>query len=241
MWPLWHLLRAVWAAFAPATPVPDPTPRLDPRRPDWFPDPLGAPSAGVVALGGDLSVPRLLAAYRRGFFPYYEAGPILWWSPDPRAVFDLDDFHVGRRLARTARSGKFRVTFDIAFGRVIRGCADRDEGTWINPDMVRAYDALHAAGHAHSVEAWQGDELAGGIYGVAIGGMFAGESMFSRTSDASKVALVALAERLRERGYTLFDVQILNPHTASLGARETSRAEYLRRLAEAVRSPVTFG
>jgi leucyl/phenylalanyl-tRNA---protein transferase len=197
---------------------------------------------GLVAVGGDLRPERLLAAYRQGIFPWYNEGdPICWWSPDPRAIFELDGLRVSRRLARTLRSERFGVTFDRAFNEVLRGCADRPgEGTWITPEMSAAYQELHRLGHAHSVEVWQGEVLAGGLYGVAVGGLFAGESMFTRVRDASKVALVFLVQRLRERGFRLFDIQLLTEHTARLGAIEIPRAEYLRRLAEALRCEATF-
>lgn len=242
---LWGTARATWQALRGTLSTllsrwrPFPAVAPGPERP--FPDPALAPRDGPMAAGGDLSVERLLAAYRAGIFPYYEIPPILWWSPDPRAIFELPDFHVSRRLARTVRSGRFHVTFDQAFDAVIRGCADRGEGTWITPEMIVAFNRLHQAGHAHSVEVWQDGDLAGGLYGVAVGGLFAGESMFSRARDASKVALVRLVERLRQRGYVLFDVQILNDHTASLGAVEVPRRLYLARLAEAVGLDVTFG
>ncbi len=211
-----------------------------------FPDPRQAPRrgrfAGLVALGGDLSVPRLLLAYRSGIFPWSD-DPLTWWSPDPRGIFELDRFHVPRSLARTLRSGRFQLTVNRAFRAVIEGCAAPAPGreeTWISPRFVEAYTRLHEAGHAHSVECWLGSELAGGIYGVAVGGLFAGESMFHRVSDASKVALAGLVNRLRERGFTLFDVQVLTPVTRQLGAVEISREEYLRRLAEAVTRPCRF-
>src|SRR4051812_5726089 len=141
----------------------------------------------LVAIGGDLRPDRLLYGYRHGIFPWYDEGdPILWWSPDPRAIFELDCVHVPRRLRRTLRSGRFRMTVNQHFAGVIRGCADRDEGTWIMPEMMAAYERLHQLGHAHSVEIWCGDKLAGGLYGVAVGGFFAGESMFTRMRDASK-------------------------------------------------------
>jgi leucyl/phenylalanyl-tRNA--protein transferase len=211
-----------------------------------FPDPRRAPRrgpyAGLVAVGGDLSVPRLLLAYRSGIFPWTD-DPLTWWSPDPRAIFELDRFHIPRSLARTLRSGRFHTTVNRAFRAVIEGCAAPAPGraeTWISPAFIEAYTALHAAGHAHSVECWQGETLAGGIYGVAVGGLFAGESMFHRVSDASKVALVALVARLRERGFGLFDIQMLTPVTRQLGAVEISRAEYLRRLAAAVQRDCRF-
>jgi leucyl/phenylalanyl-tRNA--protein transferase len=198
---------------------------------------------GLVAVGGDLRPERLLAAYRQGIFPWYNEGdPICWWSPDPRAIFELDGLRVPRRLARTLRSGRFEVTFDRAFNEVLGGCADRPgEGTWITAAMIAAYEELHRLGHAHSVEVWHGDVLAGGLYGVAVGGLFAGESMFTRVRDASKVALVFLVQRLREQGFRLFDIQLLTEHTARLGAVEIPRAEYQRRLAEAMRCETTFG
>ncbi len=197
---------------------------------------------GLVAVGGDLHPARLLEAYRHGIFPWYDdETPILWWSPDPRAIFELDGIHVSRRLRRTIRSGRFTVTVNRDFAAVIRACAERPgQGTWITADMVEAYERLHRLGHAHSVEAWCGDVLGGGVYGVALGGFFAGESMFTRVRDGSKVALVALAERLRERGFTLFDTQFVTEHTRRLGAVEISREEYLRRLGEALAREVTF-
>lgn len=197
---------------------------------------------GLVAVGGDLRPERLLQAYRAGVFPWYdEGGPVCWWSPDPRAIFELDGLHISRRLARTTRSGRFRVTFNHDFAGVIRGCADRPEGTWITADMIAAYERLHRLGHAHSVEVWHGGELAGGLYGVALGGFFAGESMFHRKSDASKVALVYLVDRLRRRGFQLFDIQLLTEHTARLGAIEMPRKAYLARLQRALVCSVTFG
>lgn len=210
--------------------------------PRFFLDPERADAEGLVAIGGDLHPSRLLEAYRRGIFPWFdEESPILWWSPDPRAIFEMDGLHVSRRLARTVRSGRFTVTFDRAFGEVIRGCADRpNDGVWITADMIDAYTRLHELDHAHSVEVWHEGQLAGGLYGVAIGGLFAGESMFTRVRDASKVALVHLMEHLRQRGYPLFDVQFLNAHTARLGAIEIPRREYLARLRRAIAYDVSF-
>jgi leucyl/phenylalanyl-tRNA--protein transferase len=207
-----------------------------------FLNPEWADADGLVGIGGDLSPRRLLDAYRRGIFPFYdEDSPILWWSPDPRAIFELDGLHVSRRLTRTVRSARFGVTVDRAFDAVIRGCADRPgEGVWITPEMIEAYTRLHRLGHAHSVEVWHEGALAGGVYGVAVGGLFAGESMFTRVRDASKVALVHLTERLRQRGFLLFDVQYLNGHTASLGAVEIPRSDYLARLRRAVACKVSF-
>jgi leucyl/phenylalanyl-tRNA---protein transferase len=208
-------------------------PLLDPELADEF---------GLVAVGGDLGPVRLLEAYRRGIFPWYDdQTPILWWSPDPRAIFPLDGLHVSRRLRRTIRSNRFTVTVNRDFAAVIRACAERPgQGTWITAEMVEAYERLHRLGHAHSVEAWCGDVLGGGVYGVAIGGFFAGESMFTRVRDASKVALVALMERLHERGFALFDTQFVTDHTRRLGAIEIPRAEYLARLRAALAHEVTF-
>lgn len=205
-----------------------------------FPDPHHAPrrgpNAGLVAVGGDLSVPRLLAAYRAGIFPW-SAAPVTWWSPDPRGVFELTDagLHLPRSLARTLRRGGFSVTVNRDFRAVIEGCARQPRpGAWISPAFIHAYAALHEAGHAHSVEVWREGALAGGLYGVAVGGLFAGESMFHAVDDASKVAVVATHQRLRERGFRLFDIQMLTETTAALGAVEISRDEYLARLAAAV-------
>ncbi|HEV2947640.1 MAG TPA: leucyl/phenylalanyl-tRNA--protein transferase [Gemmataceae bacterium] len=212
------------------------------RRSRLWRDPERADATGLVAIGGDLSPERLLEAYRRGIFPWYdEELPICWWSPDPRAIFELDRFHVSRRLQRTCRSSRFQVSFDQAFSEVIRGCADRPgQGTWITSEMVDAYEALQRLGYAHSVEVWKENQLSGGIYGVAVGSLFAGESMFSRCTDASKVALVHLVDRLRERGFQLFDIQFLNAHTARLGAVEIPRTEYLARLRTALECQPTF-
>ncbi len=197
---------------------------------------MRASAEGLVAVGGDLSVRRLLLAYRSGVFPWTVA-PITWWSPDPRAIFELDKFHVSRSLRRVLRQQRFAITRDRVFAQVMQGCAAPAPGrrsTWITPDFLAAYEDLHRAGHAHSVESWQGDRLVGGIYGVAIGGLFAGESMFHRVSDASKVALYSLVQHLRARGFKLFDIQMLTPITAQLGGRNIARAEYLTRLAGAL-------
>jgi leucyl/phenylalanyl-tRNA---protein transferase len=185
--------------------------------------------------------PELLEeAYRQGIFPMAdEDGQIRWYSPDPRTVILLDRFHVPRRLAQTIRSGKFEMATDRNFGRVVRGCADREE-TWISGEIVAAYTALHRMGKAHSVEAYHGGELAGGIYGVSLGGAFMGESMFTRVRDASKVCLVFLVDRLKVRGYTLFDVQFVTPHLKRFGATEIPREEYMKRLRKALRQTCRF-
>jgi leucyl/phenylalanyl-tRNA--protein transferase len=209
---------------------------------DFFLDPQRADEEGLVAIGGDLSPRRLLEAYSRGIFPFYdEESPILWWSPDPRAIFELDGLHVSRRLARTVRSGRFEVTVNRAFPAVIDGCSTRPgQGVWITADMIEAYTRLHHLGYAHSVEVWHEGVLAGGVYGVALGALFAGESMFTRVRDASKVALAHLVARLKERHFELFDVQYLNDHTESLGAIEIPRNAYLRRLRKALLVEASF-
>jgi leucyl/phenylalanyl-tRNA--protein transferase len=190
---------------------------------------------GLLAAGGDLSPARLLAAYRLGIFPWYSRGqPILWWSPDPRTVFETAYMHVPRRLARFLKTSAWRLTADTAFETVIRACAApraKQRGTWLDADMRAAYERLHALGHAHSVEAWDGETLAGGIYGVAIGRMFFGESMFSAADNGSKVALLALARALRDWGFPLLDAQVASPHLFPLGAREIRRVDFCARVA----------
>ncbi len=201
-----------------------------------FPDPQSADADGLVAVGGDLSAPRLGLAYRSGLFPW-TAEPITWWSPDPRGIMELDGLHVSRSLAKVLRRGEFQVTLDQAFAEVMAGCAAPGPGrqsTWITPQFVEAYSALHRQGWAHSLECWQGTRLAGGIYGVAVGGLFAGESMFHCVANASKVALVSLVEHLQRCGFALFDIQMLTPITRQLGGIEIPRREYLRRLQQAV-------
>lgn len=201
-----------------------------------FPPVETATPEGLLAVGGDLSVARLLEAYRHGIFPWYNPGqPILWWSPDPRAVLYPDKLKVSRSLRKTLKRGHLCVTFDTDFRAVMLACAaprahHPGGGTWITDDMVQAYCALHDQGVAHSVEVWEGRDLAGGLYGVALGGVFFGESMFTRSTDTSKVALVALADRLRRWGYKLIDCQVPSPHLASLGAEEIPRARFLAEL-----------
>ncbi len=207
-----------------------------------FPDPATATNDGLVAIGGDLSVPRLLLAYRSGIFPW-TIGPITWWSPDPRAIFELDQFHVSKSLARVIRKGTFEITRDQAFKEVMEGCAAPAPGrrqTWISPEFITAYTQLHREGYAHSLECWQSGQLVGGIYGVTIGGFFAGESMFHRASNASKVGLYHLVEHLRERGFALFDIQTPTPTTQQLGAVLIPRTEYLKRLVGAMALDCTF-
>jgi leucyl/phenylalanyl-tRNA--protein transferase len=213
-------------------------------RPDnlAFPNLQSANREGLLALGGDLSVERLLLAYRSGIFPWTDE-PLTWWSPDPRAIFEIDAFRPPKRLESKLRSASFEVTFDRDFGSVIHACAAPGAGresTWISPRFIEAYMELHRQGHAHSVEVWREKRLVGGVYGVAIRGFFAGESMFHRVTDASKIALCRLMEHLRARKFELFDTQVLSPLTARLGAVEIRRRDYLERLASALRSRVEF-
>ena len=193
---------------------------------------------GLLCAGADLSPERLLAAYRKGIFPWYSGDePILWWSPDPRMVLYVDELKISRSLAKNLRNKGFEVRIDSAFEKVVLNCARprKDEaGTWLGKDMQRAYLARHRAGYAHSFETWRDGELAGGLYGVALGRMFYGESMFSRATDASKIALVSLALHLKSRGFPLIDCQVHTALLASLGARELSRRSFLRALAALV-------
>lgn len=210
-----------------------------------FPPPEHAED-GLLAVGGDLSVERLLAAYRNGIFPWYnDDEPILWHSPEERAVITPASLHVSKRLERTLRSGRFRVTADTAFRRVIAACAQvprpGQDGTWINRDIQQAYTALHEAGYAHSIEVWEGNELAGGLYGVSLGTAFCGESMFSYRTDASKVALVTLVRRGDAHGIDLYDCQMQTPHLASLGARAIPRAEFIPLIRKATARPTWKG
>jgi leucyl/phenylalanyl-tRNA---protein transferase len=242
----------------------------------FFPPPTSTTPEGLLCIGGRLSPEWLLDAYRHGIFPWpmWDDEPIAWWSPDPRAIIELDGFHVSRRLKRTIRSGAFRVTCDEDFEGVIRGCATssgRGGNTWLTQNMIAAYCRMHRLGHAHSVEVWayprlsKGEsrsggaldprargtlthypspkgrgELVGGTYGIAIGGVFAAESMFHHVRDASKVALANLVGHLKACGYKMLDIQQWTPHTGSLGATEISREEYLRRLARGIELPITF-
>jgi len=242
-------------------------------QPTNFPPVESATPEGLLAVGGDLSSERLLAAYRHGIFPWYNPGqPILWWSPDPRAVLYPEKLKISRSLRKTLKRGLLRVTFDSCFREVMFACAaprrtrtyecrerhdcmdaggratqgavaedaesGREQnpggGTWINDDMVEAYTRLHELGYAHSIETWHENRLAGGLYGVALGGVFFGESMFARETDASKVALVALVSKLREWGFTLIDCQIPSAHLTSLGAEEIPRSRFLTELNRAL-------
>lgn len=196
---------------------------------------------GLLAAGADLSPARLLDAYRRGIFPWFSEGePVLWWSPDPRMVLFLDELRVTRSLRKTLKNRPYEVRFDTAFSRVMQACAaprPGQAGTWIGPEMVAAYTRLHHLGYAHSVEVWVEGELVGGLYGVAIGAMFYGESMFSRIRDASKIALVHLVWQLRRWGFGLIDCQMKTAHLASLGAREIPRAEFISRMTSLIECP----
>ncbi len=220
-----------------------------------FPHPSQSQADGLLAVGGLLHPDWLLDAYRNGIFPWpmsdeceeqdsEESFPMLWWSPDPRAILPLDGLHVSKRLLRTLRSNKYEVTINRAFDQVIRGCAygpGREQGTWITDEMIEAYCRMHHLGHAHCVEAWLDGQLAGGVYGLAIGGLFAAESMFRYERDASKVALAYLVEHLKQRGYELLDIQEITPHTKRLGAVEICREDYLSQLQDVVDLPISFG
>jgi leucyl/phenylalanyl-tRNA--protein transferase len=195
------------------------------------------------ARGADvmIAIPQLLEAYATGFFPMSDGRQLRWYSPNPRGILPLDRFHVSHRLARVIRQERFEIRVDTEFRRVIEACAsDREEGSWISDEIVESYCALREAGPAHSVEAWLEGRLAGGLYGVAVGGAFFGESMFHYVTDASKVALAALVDRLRAGGFTLLDVQWVTPHLERFGAIEIPRRRYLMLLEEAIRLPVAF-
>ena len=211
---------------------------LDALAPGAFPDPelaLTDPN-GLLAFGGDLSPQRLISAYAHGVFPWYSEGdPLLWWSPDPRCVFATDGVHVSHSLARFVRRCNWQWSMDRAFDEVMQACAaPRADGggTWITPDMLIAYGNLHALGYAHSLEVWDGGQLIGGLYGVSVGRMFSAESMFSRRTNASKVALLALARVLREHGFPWIDAQVPNPHLLRMGAQLLPRRRFLEVLAQ---------
>ncbi|HET8898523.1 MAG TPA: leucyl/phenylalanyl-tRNA--protein transferase [Rhodanobacteraceae bacterium] len=215
--------------------------------PPTFPHPSRALTDpnGLLAAGGDLSPERLLAAYRHGIFPWFSRGePILWWSPDPRCVFRTKAIHVSRSLRKQLARSNWTLSADRAFADVMRACAaprSDGHGTWISPAMHAAYVALHHLGHAHSVEVWDGSALVGGIYGVAVGRLLAGESMFSRESGGSKAALLALARTLHGWGFPLLDAQVPNPHLQSLGATALPRQDFLQQLARLVEQPGPSG
>ncbi len=217
---------------------------LDGTSPDaGFPDTELAESDpnGLLAIGGDLSQARLLHAYRNGIFPWFSVGqPILWWSPAPRMVLNPSELHISRSLRKSIRNGAFQISVNVAFEAVIRACAaprDGHEGTWLVPEMINAYVALHQAGYAHSFEVWHAYELVGGLYGVAIDQAFFGESMFSHRRDASKIAMALLAQIALELPYQMIDCQIYTDHLASMGAREISRRQFHERLERAIDTP----
>ena len=203
-----------------------------------FPSPELASREGILAIGGDLSPQRLLLAYRMGIFPWYNDNePILWWSPDPRFVLLPDELKVSRSMRQLLRKNLFRVTYDRQFREVMEGCRKpriNENGTWIHEEMIAAYSELHARGFAHSVEVWQDQELVGGLYGVSLGKCFFGESMFTKVSNASKVALITLTRKLQALGFVLIDCQVYTHHLESLGAQMVPRTKFLKLLAEAV-------
>lgn len=207
-----------------------------------FPEPENADDDGLLAVGGDLRPETMLKAYRSGIFPW-TVKPISWWSPDPRAIFEIASFRLSTRMQRLFRSGRFSFSLDRCFTRVMKGCAapaPGRESTWISPEFIAAYTRLHKMGYAHSAEVWLGEQLVGGIYGVSIGGFFAGESMFHTVSNASTMALAFLMEHLKKQGFELFDSQVISSHTASLGAIEIRRKDYLRRLSKAIGKSCSF-
>jgi len=200
-----------------------------------FPPPELADENGLLAIGGDLSTSRLIWAYRQGIFPWYNPGePVCWWSPDPRLILEPPDLHVSRRTERIIRQGRFQVTLDLAFKEVIRACSETrmksGEGTWITPEMIEAYTELHYLGRTHSAETWQGDRLVGGLYGISMGRVFFGESMFAKVSDASKVAFVTLIRQLSEWSFGMIDCQVTTWHLMSFGAKEIPRPLFLEKL-----------
>ena len=212
-------------------------PWLDPNHPEFFPavEQAWAEPNGLLAVGGDLSTIRLLHAYRRGIFPWYSDGqPILWWSPDPRMVFDTTGVRLSRRFRQSMRKRQWHIRFDQQFAQVIQFCANlprsTGDGSWITQDMLNAYISLHQANAAHSVEVYEGDRLVGGLYGVSIGCMFFAESMFSIETGGSKIALAGLALLLKRAGWSLIDAQLENPHLAFMGAYPMPRSEYCRRI-----------
>lgn len=218
---------------------------LDPRQPELFPDvslALKEPD-GLLAVGGDLSEQRLLSAYRQGIFPWYSDNqPVLWWSPDPRMVLIPDELKISRSLRKTIKKNNFRISFDHAFDKVIHECSaprDYTTETWITDEMKEAYIKLHYSGHAHSVECWQGESLVGGLYGIAIGQVFFGESMFSRVTDASKTAFVYLVKHLQKWQYQLIDCQVYTEHLESLGAVNIPRADFINHITRYCEQPVS--
>jgi len=212
----------------------------------FFPPVDYADVNGFLAIGGSYEPSWLLDAYSNGIFPWpiMPDAPVCWFAPDPRAIIDFDNLHVSKRLERTIRARRFKITSDVDFGGVIQGCAaapNRRGEVWITPQIIKAYSHLHNLGIAHSVEAWHGGNLAGGVYGIALNGLFAAESMFYYESNASKVALVELIRHIERQGFSLFDVQVINDNTARFGAVEIIRNEYMIRLRKAMRQSPSFG
>jgi leucyl/phenylalanyl-tRNA---protein transferase len=212
-------------------------PELDETQRISFPDPLATDDEGLVAMGGNLSPGVLLSAYEQGIFPWFDkSNPILWWSPNPRCVLKPEERHISASMKKVLNSGRYRVSFDTAFESVIANCADikrkKQKGTWITHEMQAAYIKMHILGFAHSVEVWDNNELAGGLYGLALGNMFFGESMFSFKTNASKTAFLTLAEFLEQKYFSLIDCQIYTDHLATLGAKKMDRREFLTHLAE---------
>lgn len=212
-----------------------------------FPDPNDADDSGLLAVGGDLHPKRLLLAYAQGIFPWPHGDewPMLWFSPDPRMVLLPPDLHVSRSLRKTCNKGLYDIRFDTAFEQVVRACRTtyrpNQDGTWVTPEMVEAYCRLHELGFAHSIEAWADGELAGGLYGLSLGGVFFGESMFARRSDASKVAFVYLVQQLQTWTFQLIDCQVYTEHLERFGAQEWPRSRFLRVLDRALRMPTRRG
>jgi len=211
-----------------------------------FPDPsIYTSKEGILCFGGDLSANRVMAAYVKGIFPWYnEDDPILWWCPDPRFVLKIDDLHISKTLKKTIKKKIFEIKFDTAFVQVMIECANApredQDGTWIHPDMIETYSELFKQGFAHSFEAWMDGKLVGGGYGIIVGDIFCGESMFTKKNDASKVAFVHLVERLKKNGFTLIDSQIHTNHIESLGAKHITRDLYLQKVKEALCKPKDF-
>ena len=216
------------------------------EQPIVFPDPEMADDSGLLGIGGDLVPERLLLAYKTGIFPWYSVGqPILWWSPNPRMALKIQDFHIPRSLAKTLRKEPYTITLDTAFLQVIDACAaverPNQEGTWITSEMRSAYNALHEKGYAHSCEAWQDGVLVGGLYGLSVGRLFSGESMFAHAPDASKIAFVHLVRQLDAWGYPLIDCQLHTQHLARFGAKEIPRKDYLQTIATLIDLPGRIG
>jgi leucyl/phenylalanyl-tRNA--protein transferase len=221
-------------------------PYLDEEKEFRFPPATQSTPEGIVALGGNLSPGMLLSAYRQGIFPWFSPGePVLWWSPDPRFVLFPSNLHVSRSMRKVLNRNRFRISFDTAFSQVIEECKNiyrkGQNGTWITDSMKTAYEKLHELGYAHSVEVWQGEVLAGGLYGVSLGACFFGESMFSRVSNSSKAALITLARKLEERGFLFIDCQVYSAHLERLGAENISRERFLELLEEGLCRPTLEG